>query len=103
MALKKFLFVFELEVGGFVIGMFGFTTTFLIDVLIVMLLYQTDCLGLFKLYTFATVVSYYMFASFMLVREIFCDVSKLNYSIKCKVCLKNVHKSIKSSIWIIFV
>ncbi|XP_070508918.1 uncharacterized protein [Chironomus tepperi] len=53
--------------------MFGFTTSFLIELFIVMLLYQTDCLGLFKLYTCATIVAYYMFASFMLIKEIFCD------------------------------
>ncbi|KAL7012012.1 hypothetical protein ACKWTF_014569 [Chironomus riparius] len=53
--------------------MFGFTTSFLLELFIVMLLYQTDCLGLFKLYTCATIVAYYMFASFMLVKEIFCD------------------------------
>ena len=72
---EKFLFFFELEVGAFAIGMFGFTTSFLLELFIVMLLYQTDCLGLFKLYTCATIVAYYMFASFMLVKEIFCDVS----------------------------
>lgn len=73
--LKKFLFLLPLDVGGFVIGMFGFTTSFLIEIFIVMLLSHSKCFTLFKLYTMAAVVSYYMFASFMLVREIFCDVS----------------------------
>jgi hypothetical protein len=84
--LEKFLFYFELEVGAFAVGMFGFTTSFLIELFIVMLLYQTDCLGLFKLYTCATIVAYYMFASFMLVKEIFCDVSILKKSKKNIPC-----------------
>lgn len=61
--------------GAFVIGMLGFTTSFIIDIFFVFLLYQTECVGLFKLYTGATVVTYYTITSFLLVREIFCEVS----------------------------
>lgn len=54
--------------------MLGFTTSFIIDIFFVFLLYQTECVGLFKLYTGATVVTYYTITSFLLVREIFCEV-----------------------------
>jgi hypothetical protein len=56
-------------------GMFGFTTSFMINAIISVFLYHMVCFSLFKIYALAAVVSYYMFASFMLVKEIFCDVS----------------------------
>ncbi|KAG5668647.1 hypothetical protein PVAND_016582 [Polypedilum vanderplanki] len=71
--MQKFLFFFPLEVGGFVIGMYGFTTSFMINAIISVFLYHMVCFSLFKIYALAAVVSYYMFASFMLVKEIFCD------------------------------
>jgi hypothetical protein len=71
---KKFLYYFDLEVGGFVIGMMGFTTSFILNIPICLLLYYAICFSLFKLYVVATLIAYYMFASFLHVREIFCDV-----------------------------